>query len=104
MIFISVSGLNVGHKISSYDKTNDNLFLFSLTKLQHLSVLDNKLEEVPVEVCHLIKLSEINLTSNKLSRLPQELYHCKELTKLYVARNKLINLPEVGIHFQLFRK
>lgn len=80
-------------------KTNANLFLFSLSKLQCLSVLDNKLEEVPVEICHLTKLSEINFTSNKLSQLPQQLYHCKELTKLYIARNKLINLPEVSIQF-----
>lgn len=80
-------------------KTNANPFLFSLSKLQCLSVLDNKLEEVPVEICHLTKLSEINFTSNKLSQLPQQLYHCKELTKLYIARNKLINLPEVSIQF-----
>uniref|UniRef100_A0A3P8T0U7 Leucine-rich repeat protein SHOC-2 n=1 Tax=Amphiprion percula TaxID=161767 RepID=A0A3P8T0U7_AMPPE len=61
---------------------------------QHLSVLDNKLEEVPVEIGHLASLSEINLTSNKLSQLPQQLYQCKELTKLYAARNKLTSLPE----------
>lgn len=77
---------------------NTNVFPVSLTRLQHLSVLDNKLEELPVEVGHLTRLSEINLTSNNLSQLPQQLYQCKELTKVYAARNKLTSLPEVGVH------
>uniref|UniRef100_A0A4W6CKB0 Leucine rich repeat containing 69 n=1 Tax=Lates calcarifer TaxID=8187 RepID=A0A4W6CKB0_LATCA len=63
--------------------------------LQHLSMMDNKLEEVPAELGHLTKLSEINLTSNKLSWLPQQLYQCKDLTKVHVARNKLTSLPEL---------
>lgn len=77
-------------------------FPISLSRLQHLSVLDNKLEEVPAELGHLTKLSEINLTSNHLSQLPLQLYQCKELTKLYVARNKLNSLPEVRIHFLMW--
>lgn len=65
--------------------SNSGLFLlFSLTMLEHLSVLDNKLEEVPAELGHLTRLSEINLNFNKLSRLPRQLYQCKELTKLYM--------------------
>ncbi|XP_026202870.1 leucine-rich repeat-containing protein 69 [Anabas testudineus] len=66
----------------------------SLRKLRHLSVLDNKLEEVPDELGLLTELSEINLTSNQLSFLPKQLYQCKDLTKLHVARNKLTSLPE----------
>ncbi|XP_069032589.1 leucine-rich repeat-containing protein 69 [Embiotoca jacksoni] len=65
-----------------------------LEKLQHLSVLDNKLEEVPVEIGYLTSLVEINLTYNNLTLLPQQLYQCKELTKLHAARNKLTTLPE----------
>lgn len=56
----------------------------SLTMLEHLSVLDNKLEEVPAKLGHLTRLSEINLNFNKLSWLPRQLYQCKELTKLYM--------------------
>lgn len=67
----------------------------SLRHLQHLSVLDNKLEEIPAEIGHLTKLIEINLASNKLSSLPHQLYQCKHLTKIHVARNKLTSLPEV---------
>uniref|UniRef100_A0A665U6A9 Leucine-rich repeat protein SHOC-2 n=1 Tax=Echeneis naucrates TaxID=173247 RepID=A0A665U6A9_ECHNA len=74
----------------------------SLSNLQHLSVLDNNLEEVPAEIGHLTKLSEINLTSNKLSWLPQQLYQCKDLTKLHVARNQLSSLPE--FHLLLLRE
>uniref|UniRef100_A0A3Q3M7R8 Leucine rich repeat containing 69 n=1 Tax=Mastacembelus armatus TaxID=205130 RepID=A0A3Q3M7R8_9TELE len=66
--------------------------------LQHLSVLDNKLEEVPAELGHLAKLSEINLTSNNLSLLPQQLCQCKDLTKLHLARNKLTSLPELTLN------
>lgn len=82
----------------------NNVFPISLRKLQHLSVMDNKLEEVPAELGHLTRLTEINFTSNYLSWLPHQLYHCKELTKLYVARNKLISLPEVSVHFSFSLK
>lgn len=81
--------------------TNKPIIPFSLNKLQHLSVLDNNLEEVPAELGHLTRLSEMNLTSNNLSSLPQQLYQCKELTKLYIARNRLTSLPEVGFHFRM---
>ncbi|XP_010778563.1 leucine-rich repeat-containing protein 69 [Notothenia coriiceps] len=66
----------------------------TLTRLRHLSVLDNKLEEVPAELGHLTSLTEINFTSNNLPSLPMQLYQCKEITKLHVARNKLTSLPE----------
>uniref|UniRef100_A0A3Q3EZ80 Leucine-rich repeat protein SHOC-2 n=1 Tax=Kryptolebias marmoratus TaxID=37003 RepID=A0A3Q3EZ80_KRYMA len=65
-----------------------------LRELQHLSLMDNKLEELPHEVGYLTKLCELNLTSNKLLWLPQQLYQCRELTKLNAARNKLTSLPE----------
>ncbi|KAM9385697.1 LOW QUALITY PROTEIN: uncharacterized protein lrrc69 [Pholidichthys leucotaenia] len=65
----------------------------SLSNLQHLSVLDNALMEIPAEISHLTRLSQINLI-NKLTQLPQQLYQCKDLTKLYAARNKLTSLPE----------
>lgn len=90
--------LNEGNNgINKNQFLKKHIFVFSLKKLRHLSVLDNKLEEVPVELGHLTELSEINLTSNKLSFLPKQLYQCKDLTKLHVARNKLISLPEVGM-------
>lgn len=73
------------------------VYIISLSRLRHLSVLDNELEEVPVELGHLTELTEVNLTSNNLSWLPPQLYKCKDLTKLHVARNKLTSLPEVGI-------
>lgn len=77
---------------------NANLvFPISLRRLQHLSLLDNQLEEVPTELGQLTRLTELNLTSNNLSGLPQQLYQCEELTKLYLARNKLTSLPEVGV-------
>ncbi|KAF3833864.1 hypothetical protein F7725_025068 [Dissostichus mawsoni] len=65
-----------------------------MKRLRHLSVLDNKLEEVPAELGHLTSLTELNFTSNNLPSLPMQLYQCKELTKLHVARNKLTSLPE----------
>ncbi|XP_029022318.1 leucine-rich repeat-containing protein 69 [Betta splendens] len=66
----------------------------SLRKLQHLSVLDNQLEDVPEDLGHLTELREINLTSNRLTRLPKQLYQCKGLTKIHAARNRLSSLPE----------
>lgn len=82
---------------------NANLvFPISLHGLQHLSLLDNQLEEVPAELGQLTSLTELNLTSNNLSGLPQQLYQCEELTKLYLARNKLTSLPEVGVRSPLW--
>lgn len=67
-----------------------------LVRLETLSVTDNRLEEIPVELCSLDTLVEINLTNNNLIRLPQQLYNLSRLSRLYLARNKLKVLPEVS--------
>ncbi|CAB1320301.1 unnamed protein product [Coregonus sp. 'balchen'] len=58
------------------------------------SLLDNQLEELPVEIGFLKKMVEINLTNNELGRLPKQIYSLSQLARLYLARNNLTELPE----------
>lgn len=96
-----INGIQELHtfNLNTIPMTNDMICLCptSLTKLQHLSMQDNKLEEVPVELGLLGMLSEINLTFNCVTQLPWQLCQCKELTRLWLARNQLTSLPDVGI-------
>uniref|UniRef100_A0A8C4TGI3 Leucine-rich repeat-containing protein 69 n=1 Tax=Erpetoichthys calabaricus TaxID=27687 RepID=A0A8C4TGI3_ERPCA len=67
-----------------------------LSNLEFLGLRNNKIENIPVELCSLSKLSELHLTSNKLTTIPQELRLLTNLTQLHLARNQISELPEVG--------
>uniref|UniRef100_A0A3P8YL83 Leucine rich repeat containing 69 n=1 Tax=Esox lucius TaxID=8010 RepID=A0A3P8YL83_ESOLU len=66
----------------------------SLCNLETLSLLDNQLVEIPVEIGFLSKMIEMNLTNNSLVRLPKQMSRLTQLARLYLARNKLTELPE----------
>uniref|UniRef100_A0A8C4TI34 Leucine-rich repeat protein SHOC-2 n=1 Tax=Erpetoichthys calabaricus TaxID=27687 RepID=A0A8C4TI34_ERPCA len=65
-----------------------------LSNLEFLGLRNNKIENIPVELCSLSKLSELHLTSNKLTTIPQELRLLTNLTQLHLARNQISELPE----------
>ena len=67
----------------------------SLVSIQHLSVDNNQLTELPIEFCALTTLEEFHAAGNKLTSLPLEIGYLISLEKLYLQRNKIRELPEV---------
>ena len=76
---------------------NDQLLFlcFSLSSLQHLSLNENKLEELPFEMCALTELTELHVANNQLTGLPLEFGFLSKLQKLHLQKNKIRELPEV---------
>ena len=68
---------------------------YRLSSLQHLSVANNQLTELPVEMCALIRLEEFHAAGNQLTSLPLEFGFLVNLEKLYLQKNKIRELPEV---------
>jgi Leucine-rich repeat (LRR) protein len=71
-------------------------FVLRLSSLQHLSIDDNELEELPFEMCALRSLAELHCANNKLNLLPLEFGYLINLERLHIQKNKLKELPEVG--------
>lgn len=72
-----------------------------LSSLQFLSVDDNELERVPMELCACSQLAQLHLANNKLENLPLEFGFLTNLEKLYLQKNKLKELPEVYINLYM---
>ncbi|XP_053984135.1 protein flightless-1 [Hylaeus volcanicus] len=67
-----------------------------LLKLEHLSLVKNKLERLYGELTELCCLRTLNIRRNniKSSGIPAELFHLEELTTLDLSRNNLKEVPE----------
>ena len=74
-------------------------FLLRLSNLQHLSLDDNQLVELPFEMCACTALREMHLANNQLQNLPLEFGYLINLEKLYLQKNNLKELPEVNIMY-----
>lgn len=77
-------------------------YCIRLQKLQHLSVDDNELTELPFELCALSCLTEIHAANNQLTALPLEFGYLSKLQKLYLQKNNIKELPEVCYVLELF--
>ena len=78
------------------------LFFSSLISIQHLSIDNNELTELPVEFCALTTLEEFHAAGNKLISLPLEIGYLVSLEKLYLQRNRIRELPEVNLNVFCF--
>ncbi|CAK9822912.1 Protein flightless-1 [Anthophora retusa] len=67
-----------------------------LLKLEHLSLVKNKLERLYGELTELCCLRTLNIRRNniKSSGIPAELFHLEELTTLDLSHNNLKEVPE----------
>ncbi|XP_015604382.1 protein flightless-1 [Cephus cinctus] len=67
-----------------------------LLKLEHLSLVKNKLERLYGELTELSCLRTLNIRHNniKTSGIPAELFHLEELTTLDLSHNNLKEVPE----------
>ncbi|XP_033231107.1 protein flightless-1 isoform X1 [Belonocnema kinseyi] len=67
-----------------------------LLKLEHLSLVRNKLEKLFGELTELNCLRTLNIRHNnvKSSGIPSELFHLEELTTLDISHNNLREVPE----------
>lgn len=94
---------NIHRILKKYIKLMKYDFLyFRLSSLQHLSVANNQLIELPVEMCALIRLEEFHVAGNQLTSLPLEFGFLVNLEKLYLQKNKIRELPEVLKYLFLF--
>ena len=73
-----------------YSVRRANFELFQLTHVEMLDLANNRLKELPAEVCMMTKLKKLYLDHNQLTRLPHELHKISNtLTLLGVAENPL---------------
>ena len=65
--------------------------IYALSKLEKLSLMDNKLDgEIPVEIAQLTELQELILSTNQLTGdLPMEFMNLTKLNTIMVSDNKL---------------
>ena len=77
--------------------------MFRLSSLRHLSIDNNKLRSLPIELCALSSLEELHLAGNELMALPLEFGFLTRLVKLHLQKNKIRELPEVCDTFFLIR-
>ena len=68
---------------------------FRLINLQFMSIDNNQLTELPVELCALSRLEEFHAANNQLTGLPLEFGFLISLTKLHLQKNRIRELPEV---------
>jgi hypothetical protein len=91
-----------GFKKKTIKLMKHDFVYFRLSSLQHLSVANNQLIELPVEMCALIRLEEFHVAGNQLTSLPLEFGFLVNLEKLYLQKNKIRELPEVFEYLFLF--
>lgn len=72
-------------------------YSYRLVNLQHLSMDNNQLTELPVELCALSRLEELHIANNQLIGLPLEFGFLINLEKLHLQKNRIRELPEVRI-------
>ncbi len=68
--------------------------IYTLTSLQNLFLMDNKLTTLSKSICKLTSLKKLNLSWNKLENLPESIGNLSSLETLNLACNKLVSLPE----------
>ena len=66
-----------------------------LSQLRILSVNNNQLTQLPLEICAVSALEELYVANNQLTSLPVAIGCLTKLSRLHAQKNKLRELPEV---------
>ncbi len=66
----------------------------TLSHLRRLDLTNNRLEQLPMEICRLLNLEELLLSANRLTVLPPELGRLQKLKRLELDDNPLRQPPE----------
>lgn len=66
---------------------------FTLSSLETLSLIDDKLERLPANIGTLVHLTNLDLTKNRLKQLPASLTQLSALKVLNLSNNRLEDLP-----------
>ena len=65
-----------------------------LARLESLCLSRNRLTQLPKSIGQLARLKRLHLDSNQLVRLPESIGRLAQLEELYLHRNQLTQLPE----------
>lgn len=65
----------------------------TLNKLYNLN-LNNKIIEIPIELCNMKRLSYLNLGKNQISVIPKEIGNLSKLIKLIFTNNTIYQVPK----------
>lgn len=60
-----------------------------------MSIDNNAVTELPIEICALTRLEEFHAANNQLTNLPLEFGFLINLEKLHLQKNRIRELPEV---------
>ncbi|CAH1762121.1 15066_t:CDS:10, partial [Entrophospora sp. SA101] len=73
-----------------------------LTRLTHLSCVNNILSELPGEISTLVSLRVLEIRNNNLTSLPQEIWLCNNLTVLNANNNLTVEIfPAISLLMEL---
>lgn len=72
-------------------------FVYSLQNIEFLSLDNNEIQTLPVEICALSTLKELHAAGNQMTSLPLEFGYLTQLEKLFIQKNKIRELPEVCV-------
>lgn len=64
-----------------------------LTQLRFLNAMNNRLQQLPDELCQLSQLYRLGLKGNELRTLPEAFGELTSLVELFLTKNELRSLP-----------
>ncbi|XP_032830963.2 leucine-rich repeat and calponin homology domain-containing protein 1 isoform X11 [Petromyzon marinus] len=80
-----------GRKLKEFPRST--VIDFDLSDTTQADLSKNRLNEVPLEVCHFVSLESLVLYHNCIRSIPEAIVNLRSLTYLNISRNQLTTLP-----------
>ncbi|XP_061431351.1 DISP complex protein LRCH3-like isoform X18 [Lethenteron reissneri] len=80
-----------GRKLKEFPRSG--VIDFDLSDTTQADLSKNRLNEVPLEVCHFVSLESLVLYHNCIRSIPEAIVNLRSLTYLNISRNQLTTLP-----------
>ncbi|XP_078734857.1 leucine-rich repeat and calponin homology domain-containing protein 1 isoform X13 [Lampetra fluviatilis] len=80
-----------GRKLKEFPRSS--VIDFDLSDTTQADLSKNRLNEVPLEVCHFVSLESLVLYHNCIRSIPEAIVNLRSLTYLNISRNQLTTLP-----------
>eukprot|EP01095_Lingulamoeba_sp_RSL-Kostka_P015281 TRINITY_DN697_c0_g3_i3.p1 TRINITY_DN697_c0_g3~~TRINITY_DN697_c0_g3_i3.p1 ORF type:complete len:219 (+),score=45.50 TRINITY_DN697_c0_g3_i3:142-798(+) len=88
---LNSNSLNFSNELNSINPS-----IVAMKNLTHLNLTNNKISEIPIELCTMTQLRNLNFYNNIITPegLPEEIGNLTNLTFLSFSKNKLTSVPE----------